>query len=399
MPLVVYIFALTAFALGVAEFVPIALTEVMAHGLGIPVEQAGMTVTAYALGATFAAPVLTALTASWTRKCTMLATVLMFTLGSLTAALANTLSVLLLARFVAGMGHGLFLAVASSTAARLAGQAQAGRAVAVVFGGFTVAMALAVPLGTWLGGVLSWRVALGAIAVCGVVGFAGLWLGMQEPARQPGHNAPDSVSHALKAVFHPVLLWAALVTVLGYAGSFAVFTYISPLLTEVTHVDMQHVGIFMLIYGAAAALGNLAGGRLTDRLGVDTASVVVCAGMVLAALGLWRLAHSVLAMGVLVALLGGFTYAAVPAFQVRVLGMAERHAPHAHGVAAGLNIAGFNFGIALGSFLGSITLKTWDVSWIGLTAAVIAGLGLMVLWGQMSGKGTFKAATGYRTGA
>jgi len=212
---------------------------------------------------------------------------------------------------------------------------------------------------------------------------------MQEPA----HNASDSVSHALKAMFHPVLLWATLVTVLGYAGSFAVFTYIAPLLTEVTLVAVQHVGIFMLIYGVAAAVGNLMGGKMTDHLGVDKASVVVCAGMVLAALGLWRLAHSVLAMAVLVALLGGFTYAAVPAFQARVLGMAERHAPHAHGVAAGLNIAGFNFGIALGSFLWGITLKTWDVSWIGLTAAVIAGLGLLVLWGQMAGKGTFKAAT------
>ncbi|MGP0015778.1 MFS transporter [Pseudomonas sp.] len=379
MPFIVYIFTLSAFALGLAEFVPIGLTEVMAQGLGVKVEQAGAAVTLYALGATFAAPILTALTAGWSRKRVMLMTVLVFSAGSLIAAFATSLSMLLAARFVAGMGHGLFLAVASSTAARLVGPKKAGSAVAVVFGGFTIAMAIGVPISTYLGGMISWRPVLGAIAVFGALGFLGLLLGMKEPEKAPGHGGNASVGLALKALFHPALLAAAFVTVLGYAGSFTAYTYIAPLLTEVTHVSSHTVGIFMLVYGVFAAIGNVLGGKLTDRLGVNRASVIMIVGIALSALGMWVFAQSAAVMGILVALLGMFTFAAVPALQARLMGVAEQYVPHAHGVAAGLNIAGFNSGIALGSWLGGVTLSTVGVSYMGMTGAIVSALGLALL--------------------
>jgi predicted MFS family arabinose efflux permease len=387
MPFVVYIFTLSAFALGLAEFVPIGLTDVMAHNLNIDIEQVGSAVTTYALGATFAAPVLTALTAGWSRKRVMLVTVLVFTVGSLAAAFATNLSTLLIARFVAGMGHGLFLAVASSTAARLAGPKKAGSAVAVVFGGFTIAMAVGVPVSTYLGGVISWRPVLGAIGAFGALGFLGLLLGMKEPPKAQGREGSDSVGQALKAIFNPVLLFAALVTVLGYAGSFTAYTYIAPLLTEVTHVSSHTVGIFMLIYGVLAAIGNVIGGKLSDRLGVNRTSVALIAGIAIIALGMWGFASSAVAMGILVALLGMFTFAAVPALQARLIGVAEQHAPHAHGVAAGLNIAGFNSGIALGSLVGGTTLGTLGVTYTGLAGALISALGLVVLLVQLARSG------------
>ncbi|MFY3985931.1 MFS transporter [Achromobacter xylosoxidans] len=384
MPIIVYIFTLSAFALGLAEFVPIGLTDVMAQSLGVNVEQVGTSVTLYALGATFAAPVLSALTAGWTRKRTMLVTVLVFSIGSLLAALASNLSMHLAARFVAGMGHGLFLAVASSTAARLVGPKKAGSAVAVVFGGFTIAMAIGVPLSTYLGGVISWRPVLGAIAAFGALGFLGLLLGMKEPPKPAGHDDSDSVGKALKALLHPVLLSAALVTVLGYAGSFTAYTYIAPLLTDVTHVSGATVSIFMLIYGVLAAIGNVIGGKMTDKLGVNSASVLLIGGIALIALGMWAFVSSAPAMGVLVALLGMFTFAAVPALQARLIGVAEQHAPHAHGVASGLNIAGFNSGIALGSVLGGVTITTVGISYTGITGAIVSALGLVLLLVLMS---------------
>ncbi|WP_449433060.1 MFS transporter [Pseudomonas putida] len=383
MPFIVYIFTLSAFALGLAEFVPIGLTDVMAQSLGVSVEQSGLAVTLYALGATFAAPILTALTARWSRKRAMLMTVLVFSAGSVIAAMASNLAMLLVARFVAGMGHGLFLAVASSTAARLVGPKRAGSAVAVVFGGFTIAMAIGVPVSTYLGGVISWRPVLGAIGIFGLIGFLGLLLGMKEPAKAPG-EATESVSQALQAIFNPALLAAALVTVLGYAGSFTAYTYIAPLLTEVTKVGTTTVGIFMLIYGVLAAIGNVMGGKLTDRLGVDQSSVVTIAGIAVVSLGMWVFASSALAMGILVALLGMFTFAAVPALQARLIGVAEERAAHAHGVAAGLNIAGFNSGIALGSWVGGLTLSSAGVAYAGLTGGVISVLGLLLLFVLMA---------------
>ncbi len=363
MPLIVYIFTLSAFALGLAEFVPIGLTEVIAHSLGVNVEQAGGEVTWYALGATFAAPVLTALTADWSRKQAMLVTVMVFTLGSLVAAFATSMSMMLVARFVAGLGHGLFLAVASSTAARLVGPRKAGSAVAVVFGGFTVAMAIGVPISTYLGGVISWRPVMG----------------MKEPPRAAGHESRESVGQALKAIFHPTLLLAALVTVLGYAGSFTAYTFIAPLLTDVTQVSAATVSIFMLVYGVMAAIGNVIGGKVTDRMGVNRSSLIVISAIALVALGMWIFASYAVVMGILVALLGMFTFAAVPALQARLIGVAEQHAPHAHGVAAGLNIAGFNSGIALGSVLGGVTISTVGISYMGMAGAIVSTLGLVLL--------------------
>ncbi|MBS0506045.1 MAG: MFS transporter [Proteobacteria bacterium] len=381
MPFVVYVFTLSAFALGLAEFVPIGLTQSVAHGLGVSAHQSGLVTTFYALGAAISAPVLSAVTAGWPRKRAMLATVFLFSLGSLAAALAPNLAVLVGARLVAGVGHGLFLAVASDTAAQLAGPQKAGRAIAAVFGGFTLAMAVGVPLSTWLGQVLSWRLALGLIAVFGVVGLAGLAWGMPDAAASPSRPAA-AVSVQLRAMFHPVLLMAALVTVLGYAGSFTVFTYIALLLTQVTGLNAGAVSLFMLAFGVSAVIGNAFGGRFTDWLGVDRASGAVIAAIAVLALGIWMFASSSLAMAVLVALLGMVTFGSVPALQARLLSIADRHAPGARGVASGLNIAGFNAGIAAGSFLGAITLGWLDVTATGLAGAVVSLLGWLLLWGS-----------------
>lgn len=364
MPFVIYVFTISAFALGLAEFVPIGLTDVMAQGLCVGVEQTGAAVTTYALGATFAAPVLSALTASWSRKNVMLTTAVVFTAGSLAAAFAATLPQLLLARFIAGLGHGLFLAAASSTAARLAGPGKAGRAVAVVFGGFTLAMAIGVPLSTWLGGVVSWRPVLGAIAAFGAFGFLGLLFGMKDPVRSvPGEHS-DSAMQNIGMLFNRKLLAGALVTVLAYAGSFTAYTFIAPILTQVTGVTGATVSLFMLVYGITAAVGNILGGKLTDSMGVNRANILIISGIVVVVLGM-------------------VTFAAVPALQARLIGVAEQHAPHAHGVAAGLNIAGFNSGIALGSVLGSITISHAGIVYTGISGAIVSLLGLLLLLAQI----------------
>ncbi|NJT37541.1 MFS transporter [Escherichia coli] len=383
MPFVIYVFTISAFALGLAEFVPIGLTDVMAQGLCVGVEQTGAAVTTYALGATFAAPVLSALTASWSRKNVMLTTAVVFTAGSLAAAFAATLPQLLLARFIAGLGHGLFLAAASSTAARLAGPGKAGRAVAVVFGGFTLAMAIGVPLSTWLGGVVSWRPVLGAIAAFGAFGFLGLLFGMKDPVRSvPGEHS-DSAMQNIGMLFNRKLLAGALVTVLAYAGSFTDYTFIAPILTQVTGVTGATVSLFMLVYGITAAVGNILGGKLTDSMGVNRANILIISGIVVVVLGMWLLSSSPVSMGILVALLGMVTFAAVPALQARLIGVAEQHAPHAHGVAAGLNIAGFNSGIALGSVLGSITISHAGIVYTGISGAIVSLLGLLLLLAQI----------------
>ncbi len=188
----------------------------------------------------------------------------------------------------------------------------------------------------------------------------------------------------MKAIFHPRLLSGVCVTVLAYAGSFCVYTYVVPLLIQMTGVGASTISAFMFAYGVLAALGNMIGGRLTDRFGANGATLAVVAGIAMVVLGVYFLSRAAVGMALLVGALGLLSYAAVPALQARLLGVAEHYVPGAHGVAAGLNIAGFNAGIALGAAAGGVTVAAWGVAYTGLMAAGIAAAGLLLLILQWS---------------
>ncbi|MEB7884397.1 MFS transporter [Serratia fonticola] len=381
MPFVIYVFALCAFALGFTEFVTIGLVSTISTDLQSTVSQVGSAVTTYALGAVIGAPGLTALATRWSRKRLLLVAMALFTLGNAVVSLSTALTPMLLARFASGLGHGVFLAVASSVATQLAGRHRAGAAVAVVFGGLTLALALGVPLGTYLGSVLSWQVIFMTVAASGAIGFLGLLFLM------PGAegSVPDEANamDGLKAMFNPRLLAGAGITVLAYAGSFTLYTYISPLLLQVTLVSEGTASLLMLAYGVMAAIGNIWGGRLTDKRGADYAVMVVLVGLAIVLLAVWLSAMSLVLMALLVGLLGALTYAAVPALQARVIALSHDYAPQAPAVAAGLNISGFNGGIALGSVIGGVTLQVSGLvstAWVG---AVVVALGILWMFVQL----------------
>ena len=251
--------------------------------------------------------------------------------------------------------------------------------MAVVFGGLTLALAFGVPIGTFLGSVWTWQTIFMGVAACGAVGVLGLLLLM--PEAQDGGEAKAAL-HNLTALLDSRLLGAALITVLAYTGSFCLFSYISPLLIEVTGMESAWVGTMMLVYGVAAAVGNIVGGRMTDGLGPDRAVMVVLVGLAVVLAAMWPAVHSIVAMAALIAALGALTYAAVPALQVRVIGIAERRAPEALAAAAGLNIAGFNSGIALGSLVGGGVISAFDLTATTVFGAAAAISGILVLMFQ-----------------
>ncbi|AEF46436.1 major facilitator superfamily MFS_1 [Serratia sp. AS12] len=382
-PFVIYVFALCAFALGFTEFVTIGLVSNISEDLHTSVSQVGTAVTAYALGAVIGAPGLTALATRWPRKRLLLVAMALFTLGNAIVSLSDSLTPMLVARFASGLGHGVFLAVASSVATQLVGRDRAGLAVAVVFGGLTLALALGVPLGTYLGSLFNWPVIFMAVAVSGAMGFLGLLLLMPTD-----HNDASNQANALdglKAMFNPRLLAGAGITVLAYAGSFALYTYISPILLHVTKVHESTGSLLMLGYGVMAAIGNVWGGRLTDRKGADYAVMIILVGLAVVLLAIGASAVSVALMAILIGLLGALTYAAVPALQTRVIGLSHEHAPQAPAVAAGLNIAGFNGGIALGSILGGIALEITGLASTAWVGACVVVLGIVWMLFQMLG--------------
>lgn len=381
-PAVVYIFSLSVFALGLATYVPIGITQFIANGMHVEATQVGSVIAVYALGATFSAPILTALTNGWSRKRILLFAMFLFSLGSLGVAFSNSLNLMLVSRFISGFGHGTFLAVAASTAARLVGTKQAGTATAIVFGGMTISMAFGVPFSTYLGTILDWRWIMALIALFGVIGMVGLMVNMKNPLPAPDEFRLN-VKKELNNIIHPKLLSASLVTIFAYAGAFTVYTYITTILADQTHLSQLSITFYIFLFGIFAAIGNLFGGKLADRLGIDRANVVIISGIGLMALLITIFGSSAFAMAVLVSLLGFFTFASVPALQARLMATAHKHTENGQNVASGLNISGFSLAIAGGSIIGGLTIQYIGLLYTGFVGSILSGIGLFILLYQV----------------
>ncbi|MEQ1977336.1 MFS transporter [Xenorhabdus sp. SGI240] len=378
MPFVIYIFSLCAFALGLTEFLVIGLVSAISDDFQASVDIVGLTVTAYAVGATIGAPFLTAITTKWSRKSVMLTTMIIFSLGSLAATLSNNVETMIVSRFVAGLAHGLFLAVSASVATELVPPKKSGAAVACVFSGLTLALAIGVPIGTYLGSVISWKLSFSLVTIFGLVGLIGLIFWM--PANTG--NKSNIAAHPIKSlsyIFNPILLLGAFVTVLGYTGAFTLYTYISPFLYQVTKVSIQTASYMMLLYGIFAAIGNIIGGKVTDALGAERSVMIILFLLSFDLILMYFFGHSLVVMGILIAIIGAISYAAVPAMQARVISIAKYYVPEAVPIASGLNIAGFNSGIALGSIVGGILISHVSINYLTLGGVMICLAGVCAM--------------------
>ena len=381
MPAAIYVFSLCAFAFGLSEFVVAGLLTALADDLDAPISLVGTAIAAYALGAAIGAPFLTALVAHWRDRNILLLATALLGVGSLMMSASPNLVFLLVVRFVVGLGHGVFMAVASDAATRLVDPQRSGRALSVVWIGLTLALAIGVPLGTYLGSLWSWRVVFLAIGVLSGGGMLGLALSMPR-----GEVAVDSTGggawKGIQAVAHPQLLVTASIGALVSIATFAFFTFVSPYLQQVTAVNMQWLSLGMLLFGVCAIAGNLLGGFLADAMDVDRSIRFALIALALNLLGLYGFARMPVPMMILIGTLGICFFSIVTLLTLRLLRLAQRFIPAYSSVAAGLNIASFNLGTALGGALGGLTISFATLASIPLTGASAAVLALVVLYLQ-----------------
>lgn len=382
MPLALWALTISAFAVGTTEFVIVGLLPTIAESLGVSLPSAGLLVSLYALGVTIGAPVLTALTGRLPRKTLLLALMALFIAGNAFAAVAPGYGSLIVARFLTGLAHGVFFAIASTIASSLVSRERESSAIAMVFLGLTVALVTGVPLGTWIGQSFGWQATFLGVVLLGVIGL--IASALLVPSDLPQSASPGLRAQA-RVLTSPRLLLVYLITALGYGGNFIAFTYLAPMLTDVTGLSAGAVSLVILLYGASVAVGNILGGRLADRMGPVPALTLIFAGLavLLAAFGL-ALPDPVAAVAV-VALWGGFAFANVPPLQAYVVQIARQVSPDAVDVASGLNIGAFNLGIALGAAVGGVVVEH-----LGLIAApfvgaliVAASIGLTRLSGRL----------------
>ena len=381
MPAAIYVFSLCAFAFGLSEFIVAGLLTAIADDLDAPISLVGTAIAAYALGAAIGAPFITALVAHWRDRQILLLATALLAVGSLLMSASPTLVVLLAIRFVVGLGHGVFMAVASDAATRLVDPQRSGRALSVVWIGLTLALAIGVPLGTYLGSLWSWRVVFVAIGVLSVAGMLGLALCM--PRGEGGVDAGGGGAwQGIKAITHPQLLITAGIGALVSIATFSFFTFVSPYLQQVTAVDVQWLSLGMLLFGLCAIAGNLLGGVLADAMDVDRSLRLALGALALNLLGLYGFAHMPVVMMILIGTLGICFFSIVTLLTLRLLRQAQRFIPGYSSVAAGLNIASFNLGTALGGALGSVTIGFATLAFVPLTGAGAAVLAVMVLYLQ-----------------
>ena len=371
MPLALWALALSAFAIGTTEFVIVGLIPTIAASLQVSVPSAGLLVSLYALGVAIGAPLLTAMTGRVPRKQLLLGLMVLFTIGNLVAWMAPDYTALMAARVLTGLAHGVFFSIGSTIATSLVPKEKAASAIALMFTGLTVALVTGVPLGTFIGQHFGWQATFLAVSLLGVIAVIGS--AILVPSDIVG-SKPAPLLMQLAVLKKPRLLLVYAITTLGYGGSFIAFTYLAPILQQVSGFAASTVSVVMLVYGVSVAAGNIWGGKLADRLGPVRALQIVFALLALVLLVLAFTAPSKPLVLMTVLAWGAVAFGNVPGLQVYVVRRAERDAPQAVDVASGLNIAAFNVGIALGAWGGGLIvahLGLMATPWIG--ALVVVG--------------------------
>ena len=363
--------SLGGFAIGTSEFASMGLMLEISRGLAISEAQVGHLISAYAIGVVVGAPLLAFAGASLRRRSLLLWLMGFYAIGNLASALAPSYHTMLLARFVAGLPHGAYFGVAMLVAASISPPEQRGAAVSKVLLGLSIAILLGNPLTTWLGQQFNWR---SAFVLVSLLALATVTMVARQLPADP-NEVRTSPMRELRA-FNTTQVWLALaIGAIGFAGMFCVFTYLAPTLVNVTGINERWMPVAVGLFGVGAIIGNVAGGKLVDRLQFRAAGVLLAWSIVvlmlfpLAANSAWAMVPAIIAVGTMGAL--------AVALQTRLMDAAGE----AQTMAAASNHAAFNTANALGPWLGGMAIGAgYGHASTGYVGAATAAVGLL-LWG------------------
>ncbi|WP_028231456.1 MFS transporter [Paraburkholderia mimosarum] len=377
MPLPLLALAVAAFGIGTTEFVIMGLLPDVARDLSVSIPAAGMLVSAYALGVTIGAPIVAIAVANVPRKQALMRLIGIFIVGNLLCALAPNYSILMAARIVTAFCHGAFFGIGSVVAAGLVAPNRRAQAIALMFTGLTLANVLGVPLGTALGQIAGWRTTFWAVTAIGVLAAAVLQVCL--PAKIEMQKA--SLVHEFGVLRNPQVLMVLGMSVLASASLFAVFTYITPILEDVTGFSPHEVTFVLLLFGLGLTVGSTLGGKLADwKLMRSLLTFLASIAVVLAVFSLTM--HEPIAAMATIFVWGILAFAIVPPLQMLIVNRAS-DAPN---LASTLNQGAFNLGNAGGAWIGGVAISAGApltaLPWVGVATA-FAALGLTLVSAQI----------------
>ncbi|HEY4202808.1 MAG TPA: MFS transporter [Devosiaceae bacterium] len=380
--------ALGTFALSAESFaLPSLLPDVTAD-TGVTLVQGGYLVLAFAMAYAIGAPILAAISGGWERRAVLAGSTAVYAIATIAAGLAASYGLLMTARIVMALAVGLYSATAQATAVAMSTPQQRARAVAVVVGGTTLAVAFGAPLGGLIANLVGWRGAYAMVAVIAVVAAVAIFLLV--PAGMRGAKVP--LRERLSVVTQPGVMPALIVMLLYMTGGFTVYTYIAPLTVSAVGLDKTMLPAVLLAFGIGAALGNFAGGQLADRIGAlrTTLGASVLLAVILALLSVVPHLDHAIAGPLFVALVvawGIVAWSFPPAQASRILKLAPNNAP----LVLSLNWSALYFGVALGSVIGGQVLQRGSALDLGWVAALFSLAAAAVIWATNPAHGRLPA--------
>ncbi len=370
MSLALIVLSLSAFAIGTTEFVIMGLLPDVARDLSVTIPMAGWLVTGYALSVAVGAPVMAVATARLERRHALRLLMAIFILGNALCALAASYGLLMLARVVTALCHGAFFGIGSVVATSVVPADRRASAIAIMFTGLTLANILGVPFGTALGQEFGWRMTFWAVSLIGVLALAGLMVSLPKDAK----GERETLRSEMAVLRHGEVWLAFAMTVSFSAAMFTTFTYIAPLLEDLTGLSPRGVTASLFLIGVGLTVGNVVGGRFADKRLQATlfgGFVAIAAASLL----LSFFATMMVPTEILLFLWGGVTFALVPALQVNVM----KRGHEAPNLVSIMNIGAFNIGNALGAWTGGVVLDAeFGLAAVPLAAVVWAGLGALL---------------------
>ncbi|WP_432211289.1 MFS transporter [Acinetobacter variabilis] len=367
--------AVGAFAIGTTEFSPMGFLREIARDLEISIPRAGMLISAYALGVMLGAPLMTLWLSRYSKRKSLILLMAIFTIGNILATLAPNYLGLMGARIITSLNHGAFFGIGSVVAASVVPKDKQASAVAMMFMGLTIANIGGVPLATWIGQHIGWRMAFLGISLLGLLTMFSLWKALPEGQSS---QKPD-VRQELQVLTRLPVVLALLTTVMSAGAMFALYTYIAPSLQSFTQASPALITLMLVLIGVGFSIGNHLGGKFTD-LSLDKTLIGFLILLMLMMLLFPILASTALGAGLALIIWGAAAFAVVPPLQMRVMSVAY----DAPGLASSVNIGAFNLGNALGAIAGASVLNLGlSYSAVSFTGAGLSAVALLLVVIQM----------------
>ncbi|MBS1016084.1 MFS transporter [Acetobacter persici] len=358
------------FVVGTGEFAIMGMLPEFAQSLNLSLADAGYAITAYALGVVIGAPLITILGARLSRKELLLVLLIMFCLGNFLSIVMPTPGLVEVTRFLTGLPHGALFGISALVAASMVERSRRGWAVGRVLSGIAISTLIGAPFSTFAADHFGWRIAYLIIGVFGGLTFLGVLRYI--PADKP--NRKNSPLREVTALGNTQVLLTLLTAAIGFGGMFGIYTYLTSVLQNVTHVPEWQIMIYMVIWGAGMLVGANGGAWLVDR-NINLAAILALAGSAVIMLAFSAVLHSNISLMVIVFLVPTFVNGLGPALQTRLMDFAG----DAQTLAASLNHSAFNIANALGASLGSVLLANqFGYGSLGVGGAILSVGGLLV---------------------